>query len=182
MNKALLQFLDECSHLRCLSRTIFSSPTWHLILTMPISKKTALITGCSDGGIGASMAKVLHEKGYYVFATLRNISKAGTLTEIDDVEILELDVTLKESIARCAEEVRKRTGGTLDILINNAGSDFLMPLLDVDIEEARKYFDVNFWGVFAVTQAFAPMVVNAKGVIVNHSSVVWNLYIPWGGK
>ena len=57
-----------------------------------------------------------------------------------------------------------------------------MPLLDVDIEEARKYFDVTFWGVFAVTQAFAPMVVNAKGVIVNHSSVVWNLYIPWGGK
>ena len=122
MNKALLQFLDECSHLRCLSRTIFSSPTWHLILTMPISKKTALITGCSDGGIGASMAKVLHEKGYYVFATLRNISKAGTLTEIDDVEILELDVTLKESIARCAEEVRKRTGAPSISLLTMPGA------------------------------------------------------------
>ena len=89
---------------------------------MPISKKTALITGCSDGGIGASMAKVLHEKGYYVFATLRNISKAGTLTEIDDVEILELDVTLKESIARCAEEVRKRTGAPSISLLTMPGA------------------------------------------------------------
>ncbi|RYP66469.1 hypothetical protein DL770_008791 [Monosporascus sp. CRB-9-2] len=105
---------------------------------MSISKKTVLITGCSDGGIGASMAKILHEKG------------------LEDVENLELKATSKESIVRCAEVVRKRTGGTLDMLVNNAGRDFLIPLLDTDVEEAKMFFDVNFWSVLAVTQAFAP--------------------------
>ncbi|KAI0891083.1 putative short-chain dehydrogenase/reductase [Annulohypoxylon nitens] len=143
--------------------------------------KTALITGCSDGGIGAAVTKVLLEKGYHVFATLRNTSKAGTLANLSEVEILELEVTSEESIARCAEQVRERTGGTLDLLINNAGRDYIMPLLDVDIKEAKKYFDLNFWSVLAVTQAFAPMVIKAKGVIANHTSIVWNLAICWGG-
>lgn len=40
--------------------------------TVPEKMKTALITGCSDGGIGAAMAKILREKDYYVFAALRN--------------------------------------------------------------------------------------------------------------
>ncbi|KAI1141862.1 putative short-chain dehydrogenase/reductase [Hypoxylon sp. FL0543] len=144
-------------------------------------KKTVLITGCSDGGIGAAMAKVFLEEGYHVFATLRNASKVGTLAGLSNLDILELEVTSEDSIARCAEQVRERTGGTLDILINNAGRAFHMPLLDVDIKEAKKFYDVNFWSVLAMTQAFAPMVVNAKGVVVNHSSVVSNLAIAWGG-
>ncbi|KAK7754488.1 hypothetical protein SLS62_003508 [Diatrype stigma] len=146
-----------------------------------IKKKTALITGCSDGGIGATMAKILREKDYYVFATLRNVAKAGTLRDLSDVEILELDVTDGNSITRCVEHVRGCTDGKLDILVNNAGRDFLMPLLDVDMNEGKKYFDVNFWSILAVTQAFAPMLIKAKGVIVNHSSVAWNLPMAWGG-
>lgn len=145
---------------------------------MSILKKTALITGCSDGGIGAAMAKVLREKDYYVFATLRNVAKAGTLRDLSDVDIIELDVTSSSSIARCVEHVRKRTGG---MLVNNAGRDFLMPLLDVDINDANELFDVNFWSVLAVTQAFAPFLIQAKGVVVNQSSVVWNLAVAWGG-
>ncbi|KAI1159137.1 putative short-chain dehydrogenase/reductase [Nemania serpens] len=133
--------------------------------------KTALITGCSDGGIGAAMAKILREKDYYVFAALRNYN----------VDILELDVTSDASIKQCAGQVQARTGGTLDILVNNASRDFLMPLLDVNINEAKEFFDVNFWAALAVTQAFAPMVIKSKGIILNHSSVVWNLAIAWGG-
>ncbi|KAI0867977.1 putative short-chain dehydrogenase/reductase [Hypoxylon argillaceum] len=147
---------------------------------MSISKKTALITGCSDGGLGAAMVKVLLEKDYHVFATLRNTSKAQTLGGLSGVEILELDVSSKDSIARCAEKVRHRTS-TLDLLINNAGSDFHMPLLDTDIENAKIFFDVNFWSVLAVTQAFADPVVKARGVIVNCSSVLWNIHNPWTG-
>ncbi|KAH9892279.1 putative short-chain dehydrogenase/reductase [Xylariomycetidae sp. FL2044] len=148
---------------------------------MATPKKTALITGCSDGGIGAAVAKILRERDYYVFATLRNVAKAGSLRDLSDVEILELDVTSDTSNARCAARVRERTGGTLDVLVNNAGRDFLMPLLDVDIAEAKRTFDVNFWSVLAVTQAFAPMVIEARGVVVNHTSVVWSLAIAWGG-
>lgn len=145
---------------------------------MTISKKTALITGCSDGGLGAAMAKVLHEKGYHVFATLRNTSKAGTLRDLSDVDIIELDVSSKDSIARCAAKVRGRTD-TLDMLVNNAGIDFFMPLLDTDIEGAKKFFDVNFWSVPLVTQAFADLITKARGVIVNASSALWNIPTPW---
>lgn len=148
---------------------------------MSISKKTVLITGCSEGGIGAAMAKVLHEKGYYVFATLRNKCKIGILGELEHVEVLEFDVVSKDSVVRCAEHVRKRTGGTLDMLVNNAGQGFLMPLLDVDIDKAKCLFDVNFWGVLNVVQAFAPMIIEAKGILVNHSSVSCNMLLPWKG-
>lgn len=100
---------------------------------------------------------------------------------LSNVDILELDVTSDASIKQCAGQVQARTGGTLDILVNNASRDFLMPLLDVNINEAKEFFDVNFWAALAVTQAFAPMVIKSKGIILNHSSVVWNLAIAWGG-
>ena len=122
--------------------------------------------------------RILREKDYHVFATLRNASKTGTLRELSDVE---LDVTSEASISRCREHVDRRTGSSLDMLVNDAGRDFLMPLLDVDIGEAKKHFDVNFWSLLAVTQAFAPMLIKAKGVTLKQSSVVWNLAIAWGG-
>ncbi|KAJ2995437.1 hypothetical protein NUW58_g1274 [Xylaria curta] len=57
----------------------------------------------------------------------------------------------------------------LDLLINNAGRDFLMSLLDVNINEAKEFFGINFWGVLADTQAFAHMLIKAKGIILNHN-------------
>lgn len=104
------------------------------------------------------MAKSFADRNYLVFATLRNPSKAGNLAESSNIQVLDLDVASTESIARCAERVTKLTGGTLDVLVNNAGVDFVMPLLDVNIDRAKEAFDVNFWGPLAVTQAFEPMV------------------------
>lgn len=57
--------------------------------------------------------------------------------------ILELEVTSQTSIKECAQEVEKRTGGTLDVLVNNAGADFVIPLLDTSIDEAKKLYDLN---------------------------------------
>ncbi|KAK8061527.1 hypothetical protein PG994_007893 [Apiospora phragmitis] len=65
----------------------------------------------------------------------------------------------------------------LDIVSNNNGRDFSMPPLDVDMNEAKEHFDVNSQSVLA----FAPIVIEALGVIVNHSSVVWNYSNAWGG-
>lgn len=51
-----------------------------------------------------------------------------------------------------------------DVLMqDNAGYGYYMPLLDVDLDQARKQYDVNIWGVLAVTQAFFPMLRHAKG-------------------
>lgn len=144
--------------------------------------KSVLITGCSEGGLGAGMAKAYRQKGFHVFATLRNLSKAGDLADLDNVELLELDIASRESIERCAQAVEKRTGGTLDVLVNNAAADFCMPMLDVYIDEAKKAFDTNFWGMLQTVQVFAPMLIKAKGAVCNMISTASFLPIAWNGK
>jgi len=147
-----------------------------------VLKKTVLITGCSTGGIGWAMAKNFHQRGFYVFATARNPSKTADLAELSDIEILELDVTVPKTIAQCKEIVAKRTGGSLDVLVNNAGVEFNSPLLDTDVAEAKKLYDVNVWGPLAMVQAFAPLLIEAKGVVFNQSSIDGALNMVWAGK
>ncbi|GAB1204098.1 hypothetical protein APSETT445_002747 [Aspergillus pseudonomiae] len=143
--------------------------------------KTVLITGCSHGGFGEAMAKVYHAKGFQVFATVRNMAKAGSLADYDGVEILELDVTSVESIRHCAQTVAKHTGGRLDVLVNNAGVNAIVPLLDASLDEAKKVYDTNVWSVVAMVQAFAPMLMQAKGVVCNISSVSGEMVFAWAG-
>lgn len=147
-----------------------------------MSTRTVLITGCSEGGIGAALAKAFHAKGYQVYATLRNPSKAGSLEGVEGIEISTLDVTKKESIEQCVQHIKMKTGGTLDILVNNAGADCTMPLLDVSLEEAKALYDLNVWAVLALTQAFAPMLIKARGAVVNINSVAAKMVLAWGGK
>ncbi|KAM7196948.1 NADPH-dependent 1-acyldihydroxyacetone phosphate reductase [Rhypophila sp. PSN 637] len=146
-----------------------------------VTKKTVLITGCTTGGIGWAMAKVFHARGYYVFATIRGgePSKAKGLAELEDVEILDVDVTDTETIARARDVVDKRAGGRLDVLVNNAGAEFVCPLLDTDINEAKKLFDVNVWGPLAMVQAFAPLLVASQGIISIHTSIASVLPLVW---
>ncbi|KAI0469936.1 hypothetical protein GGR56DRAFT_684172 [Xylariaceae sp. FL0804] len=143
--------------------------------------RTAVITGCSDGSLGAALAKAFAQRGFRVFATLRNPAKASSLASHPGVEVLRLDVTDTESIASCAAAVSGKTGGQLDVLVNNAGSMFVMPLLDTDIAESKRLFDVNVWGLLAVTQAFAGMLVQCKGVILNISSIAGAVRMAWQG-
>ncbi|KAH8889223.1 NAD(P)-binding protein [Thozetella sp. PMI_491] len=144
-----------------------------------MAAKSVLITGCSTGGLGAGMAKVFLEKGFHVFATLRSVAKAGELAELDNVEVLELDVTSRESIKRCAKVVEKRTGGMLDVLVNNAGADFVIPLLDVSVDEAKRLYDTNVWSMIHMVQVFAPLLIKAKGAICNIISTASLLPLVW---
>ncbi|GLI74795.1 hypothetical protein PoHVEF18_003043 [Penicillium ochrochloron] len=146
-----------------------------------VTKKSVLITGCSTGGIGWAMAKTFHQRGFHVFATARDLSRTGNLAELEGIEILELDVTILKSIAQCKEIVTKRTGGRLDVLVNNAGVEFNSPLLDTDLDEAKMLFDVNFWGPIAMVQAFVPLLVETKGVVFNQSSIDGALNMVWAG-
>ncbi|MCJ1412134.1 hypothetical protein MMC19_006226 [Ptychographa xylographoides] len=144
-------------------------------------KKTVLITGCSTGGIGWAMAKIFQERGFQVFAAVRDPLKAADLSELSNVEIVELDVTIPQTISQCKDMVSKRTGGKLDVLVNNAGVEFLSPLLDVDVAEAKRLYDVNVWGLLAMVQAFAPLLIEAKGIVSNQSSIDAVLSMAWAG-
>lgn len=147
-----------------------------------VLKKTVLITGCSTGGIGWAMAKNFHQRGFYVFATARNLSKTAELAELSDIEVLELDVTVPKTIAQCKKIVAERTGGSLDVLVNNAGVEFNSPLLDTDIAEAKRLYDVNVGGPLAMVQAFVPLLIEARGVVFNQSSIDGALNMVWAGK
>ncbi|RYP36917.1 hypothetical protein DL767_003165 [Monosporascus sp. MG133] len=145
-------------------------------------KPTVLITGCSQGGLGFALSQAFANAGCRVFATARDPTKAASLVGDNVCEILPLDVTSKESIDACVSKVRHETGGNgLDILVNNAGIGLTVPLLDTSIDDAKRMFDVNVWGMLAVTQAFAPLLIEAKGVILNISSVAGAVCMAWQG-
>lgn len=155
---------------------------------MATKRKTILITGCSSGGIGAALARALANQGHHVFATARNTAKIPTeLTELSNVSTLQLDVTSPTSVAHAARVVGEVTGQLqgvkgLDVLVNNAGFGYTMPILDIDIEEAQKVYDTNVWGPLRTIQAFSDLLIARKGRVVNVSSLSAVLNPPWYGK
>ena len=142
---------------------------------MSAPKRTVLITGCSDGGLGAALAVAFHGAGLHVYATTRNPSKMSHLASLG-IETLTLDVLSDSSIKDCVSKISR-----LDILVNNAGANYLMPIVDMSIPEAKKLFDLNVWSHIAVTQAFMPLLLKSKGMVVNQTSVAGNTAIPFLG-
>lgn len=144
--------------------------------------KSVLITGCSSGGIGYALAQSFQRRNLVVFATTRDLSKMVGLKDLPNLHLLSLDVTDPYSIADAVEAVKQVTGGPLDYLVNNSGRGYWMPALDTDIEEGKRLFDVNFWGPLRVTQALSPLLVAAKGTVVNIGSINGYLNVPYAGK
>ncbi|KAL5325625.1 hypothetical protein ACEPPN_006753 [Leptodophora sp. 'Broadleaf-Isolate-01'] len=145
-----------------------------------MTPKSVLITGCSEGGIGDALAREFHAQGLRVFATARNLSKVKHLKDMG-LEILRLDVTDDDSIAQAVQSVKALTGGTLDILVNNSGGGYSMPLLDSDMPTIKNMYDVNVFAVVTVTKAFAPLLIATKGTIINIGSLSGVFPLPWQG-
>ncbi|KAH8425277.1 SDR family oxidoreductase [Aspergillus melleus] len=143
-------------------------------------RKTVLITGCSNGGIGSALVETFHERGLHVFATARTLSKMSQIEKLPNVTLLQLDVLSQSSIDAAVEAVTAQTGGKLDYLINNSGQSCIQPALETSIERAREIHDVNFWGTVRVTHAFSPLVIASKGTIANVCSIAAVLHVAWG--
>lgn len=141
--------------------------------------KTVLITGCSDGGIGSALSLEFQKNGFMVFATARTVSRMTELQGIPNIHLLQIDVTSSIDMQSALETVQKATGGKLDVLVNNSGQQVVVPMLEMDVEDGRKLFDVNFWGVFDMIQAFTPCLMEARGTIVNVSSICSYLHTPF---
>lgn len=144
-----------------------------------MAAKSVLITGCSEGGIGYALAVAFAQRQLNVIATARDLTKMASLTKYSNITLLALDVTDPAQIAAVVEQVSNKTGGTLDYLVNNSGVSYMMPALDSDIEEGKKMFEVNFWAVLRMIQAFAPLLIAARGTIVNIGSLLGYLYNPY---
>jgi 1-acylglycerone phosphate reductase len=159
-----------------------TSSSKNQILTMSKTKKTILITGCSDGGLGSALALEFHKVGWRVFATARNVSKLKN-TEAAGIESIALDVLSAESIKACVAELEKLTGGSLDALLNNAGGGYSMPILDIEIPKLRDLFELNVYSVVSVTQAFIPLLLKSTqgAMVINNTSIVSVMTIPVQG-
>ena len=140
--------------------------------------KTALITGASSG-IGAETAKSLLAAGYIVYAGARRLDRMQLLAEAG-ARLLSLDVTDDKSMATAVDTILRDTG-RIDVLVNNAGYGSYGALEDVPLDEARRQFDVNIFGLARLTQLVLPaMRAQRSGLIVNVSSVGGKLGEPFG--
>lgn len=146
------------------------------------NKQTVLITGCSDGGIGCALAHAFHARGFHVFATARSQDKMASFVGKSGVTLLTLDVTSDDQVAAAAKTVEEKAGGRLDFLVNNAARNHFMPLLDENIDQVRRLFDTNVLGPLRVIKALAPFVINARGTVVDITSISGHINMPWMGK
>lgn len=142
-------------------------------------KKTVLITGASSG-IGRATVVRLHRAGHLVFGAARRVDRMADLRE-SGINTLALDVTDDDSMRRAVERVLHETNGRLDVLINNAGYGSYGALEDVPIEEGRRQFDVNVFGLARMTQLVLPALRERReGRIVNIASIGGKIYEPLG--
>ncbi len=130
-----------------------------------MNQQTVLVTGATSG-IGLMIANKLHENGFKVFGTGRHPDKHKV-----PFELLPLDVNSDESIKKCIELLLAKTQ-VLDVLINNAGSSLGGPIEETPVEQARKLFETNFWGVVKVTKAILPLMREQRsGKIITTGSL-----------
>jgi len=145
-------------------------------------EKVALVTG-SSSGIGLETVLSLARDGYYTFASMRNVGKAGELEhavkkENLPVEIIELDVDKEESIISAVKKVVTKNG-RLDVLVNNAGYGQFGCTEDLTINDFRKQFETNFFSIVRIIQEVAPIMRKQNsGNIINISSVVGRMGLP----
>jgi NAD(P)-dependent dehydrogenase (short-subunit alcohol dehydrogenase family) len=139
--------------------------------------KTILITG-SSSGIGKVTAKLFHEKGWNVIATMRRPENESELNKLDRVLVTRLDVIASESIQAAVKQGMDRFGN-IDVLLNNAGFGVFGPLEATPLEKIREQFETNILGLLASTKVLLPIFrKNHAGMIINVSSVAGKIAFP----
>lgn len=141
--------------------------------------KVVLITGCSSG-IGEATARRLQRAGHLVYASAR---RPETLTGLaaGGCRTLALDVTDEASMAAAVRQVEQEQG-RLDVLVNNAGYGLYGPVEQLSLEEVRRQFETNVFGLVRLCQLVLPgMRGQGAGRIINVSSMGGRLTLPGGG-
>ena len=152
-------------------------------------KGTVLITGTSSG-FGRLTAETLLDEGYAVFATMRdphgrNAEAARALQDHaggteGTVHVLELDVTDDESVQTAVGAVLDRTGGHLDVAVNNAGIGAAGLSEAFTLDQWAEIYDINVLGAQRVSRAVLPsMRAAGRGLLVNVSSIMGRVVIPF---
>lgn len=147
---------------------------------MNMNKKVILLTGASSG-IGFETAKRLANEGHIIYGAARRVERMAELKEKYSVIPVALDVTdtssCRQVVAQILEEQQR-----LDVLINNAGYGSFGAVEDVSLEEAKRQFEVNVFGLARLTKEVLPVMRQQhQGRIINVSSMGGRLTTYFGG-
>lgn len=143
-----------------------------------MTSRVVLVTGASSG-IGEAAARGFLAQNFVVYVAARRTDRMAQLGAAG-AHVVALDVTDDASMVACIEKI-KAEQGRLDVLVNNAGYGSYGAVEDVSIEEAKRQFEVNVFGLARLSQLALPMMRAQKsGRIINVSSVGARLYEPFG--
>jgi NAD(P)-dependent dehydrogenase (short-subunit alcohol dehydrogenase family) len=137
------------------------------------AQKAVLITGASTG-LGRAMTELLASQGHFVYAGARKDKDMAELNTIENVQAVRLDVTDQAQIDAAVTTITD-AGRGLYGLVNNAGVVILTPLIETDEEDFDFQMDVNVYGPYRVTKAFAPLIIESKGRITTTGSIAGTL-------
>jgi NAD(P)-dependent dehydrogenase (short-subunit alcohol dehydrogenase family) len=146
---------------------------------MSSQQPIVFITGASTG-IGAAAAHRFKQAGYRVLASARKQEDLDRLTA-DGMEAIALDMRSDESVSAVAQLVMSRCGGSLNVLVNNAGYGQPGALEDLTRDQMREQFEVNVFGMQQLTNELLPALRTARGRILNISSIVGVVSLPFFG-
>ena len=133
------------------------------------ANRAVLVTGASTG-IGRAIAERLAAEGFFVYAGARKAEDIAELSAIPNMQGIRLDVTVDADLAAAVRTI-ERAGRGLHGVVNNAGVAAAAPLIEMDESDMRFLFDVNVFGPYRVTRAFAPLLISSRGRVVNISSI-----------
>ncbi|MEO0575503.1 MAG: SDR family NAD(P)-dependent oxidoreductase [Pseudomonadota bacterium] len=168
-----------------MSRIVQSFCLFLIVSTLTLSPRNAyadhaphvLVTGATTG-IGRHLAETLASDGYHVYAGARTDDEMAELNALDNITAVRLDVTKQDEIDAAVAMIEEQGTG-LYALVNNAGVGGGGPIASTPIEDQRFVYDVNVEGVYRITKAFAPLIIESKGRIVTTGSIAGTL--AWAG-
>jgi NAD(P)-dependent dehydrogenase (short-subunit alcohol dehydrogenase family) len=142
-------------------------------------KKVALVTGAS-AGIGKAIVRRLLRDGWTVYGAARRLDRMADI-QAEGARVLSLDVTDDASLQKAVADLLAAEG-RIDALVNNAGYGSYGAVEDVPLDEARRQFEVNVFGVARLSQLVLPgMRARGSGTIVNITSMGGRIWMPIGG-
>jgi len=142
-------------------------------------QKAVLITGASSG-LGRVMAETMAANGYFVYAGARKDKDLNELNAIENIQGVRLDVNKQEQIDAAVKTISE-AGRGLYGLVNNAGVVVVQPLIEIEEQDFDFQMNVNVYGPYRVTRAFAPLIIESKGRISIIGSISGTLSsATWG--
>ena len=141
-------------------------------------QKVILVTGASSG-IGKETAQTLISEGHIVYGAARRVEKMQYLVQAGG-HALKMDITNNQQIQSVVEKILSEQS-RIDVLVNNAGYAVYGAVEEVSLDDARHQFEVNLFGLAALTQKILPhMRQRQSGLIINVSSIGGKVYTPLG--